>query len=134
MIEFNQGNLLDAEADALVNTVSVMGKGIALMFKKAFPENFKAYAAACKRGDVRVGHMFVTGPQQLMMPRGIINFPTKEHWRAPSQMAWIDSGLADLVRIIRAKNIRSIAIPPLGWSLPSCPRLRKCLSASAITG
>src|ERR1700735_2360619 len=106
MIEFKQGNLLDAKAEALVNTVNtvgVMGKGIALMFKEAFPENFKAYAAACRRNEVRVGHMFVTERQQLMMPRWIINFPTKMHWRQPSEMEWIESGLADLVRVIADK-------------------------------
>ncbi len=117
MIEFKQGNLLDAKVEALVNTVNtvgVMGKGIALMFKEAFPENFKAYAAACRRNEVRVGHMFVTERQQLMMPRWIINFPTKMHWRQPSEMEWIESGLADLVRVITDKHIRSVAIPPLG--------------------
>jgi O-acetyl-ADP-ribose deacetylase (regulator of RNase III) len=117
MIEFTQGNLLEAKTDALVNTVNtvgVMGKGIALMFKEAFPENFKAYEAACKRHEVQVGHMFVTERQQLMAPRWIINFPTKKHWRQPSQMSWIESGLADLVRVVRERNIRSIAIPPLG--------------------
>ena len=117
MIEFTQGNLLEAKTDALVNTVNtvgVMGKGIALMFKEAFPENFKAYEAACKRHEVQLGHMFVTERQQLMAPRWIINFPTKKHWRQPSQMSWIESGLADLVRVVRERNIRSIAIPPLG--------------------
>jgi O-acetyl-ADP-ribose deacetylase (regulator of RNase III) len=117
MIEFARGNLLEAKAEALVNTVNtvgVMGKGVALMFKEAYPENFKAYEAACKRKEVRIGHMFVTERQALMGPKWIINFPTKEHWRGDSKMAWIEAGLADLRRAIAEKKIRSIAIPPLG--------------------
>ena len=117
MIEFTRGNLLEAKAEALVNTVNtvgVMGKGVALMFKEAYPENFKAYEAACKRKEVRVGSMFVTERQSLLGPKWIINFPTKEHWRGDSKMAWIESGLEDLKRVIVEKKIRSIAIPPLG--------------------
>ncbi|GGB59327.1 hypothetical protein GCM10011505_45130 [Tistrella bauzanensis] len=117
MMRFTQGNLLDARVDALVNTVNtvgVMGKGIALMFKEAFPENFEAYAAACKRGEVRVGRMFVTERHALIGPRWIINFPTKTHWRHPSRIAWIGDGLDDLRRAIIDRKIRSIAIPPLG--------------------
>lgn len=117
MITFTQGNLLEADADALVNTVNtvgVMGKGIALMFKEAFPENFKAYEKACKRGEVHVGRMFLTERQQLVGPKWIINFPTKEHWRQPSKIEWIEEGLEDLKRVIVEKNIRSIALPPLG--------------------
>ncbi len=84
------------------------------MFKEAFPENFKAYEAACKRGEVQVGRMFVTERQQLIGPRWIINFPTKMHWRQPSKMKWIEEGLQDLKRVIVENGIRSIALPPLG--------------------
>jgi O-acetyl-ADP-ribose deacetylase (regulator of RNase III) len=117
MINYTTGNLLEAPAEALVNTVNtvgVMGKGVALMFKEAFPENFKAYAAACKRHELKVGQVFVVERRDLMGPRWIINFPTKEHWRSPSKIQWIDEGLEDLRRIIIANRIRSIAIPPLG--------------------
>jgi O-acetyl-ADP-ribose deacetylase (regulator of RNase III) len=117
MITFTQGNLLDADADALVNTVNtvgIMGRGVALMFKEAFPDNFKAYEAACKRGEVRIGRMFVTERQELIGPKWIINFPTKEHWRAPSKIEWIEEGLKDLKHVITEKKIHSIAIPPLG--------------------
>lgn len=117
MITFTQGNLLESRAEALVNTVNtvgVMGKGIALMFKEAFPENFKLYEAACKQNQVRVGHMFVTERAELLGPRWIINFPTKRHWRQPSKIAWIAEGLHDLQRVIIDNNIRSIAVPPLG--------------------
>lgn len=117
MIRYTTGNLLDAEAEALVNTVNtvgVMGKGIALMFKEAFPENFEAYAAACERGEVETGKMFVTERRALWGPRWIINFPTKKHWRHPSKMAWIEEGLSDLRRIVTEKGIRTIALPPLG--------------------
>lgn len=117
MMRFTHGNLLDAGTEAVVNTVNtvgVMGKGIALMFKEAFPDNFKAYAAACKRGEVRVGRMFVTERSDLMGPRVIINFPTKQHWRHPSKLEWVVDGLEDMKRVIRDQSVRSIALPPLG--------------------
>lgn len=117
MIRYTQGNLLEAPTEALVNTVNtvgVMGKGIALQFKEAFPENFRLYAQACARGEVRVGQMFVTENPTLSGARWIINFPTKEHWRSPSRVEWIESGLAALRSEITARGIRSIAIPPLG--------------------
>lgn len=91
-----------------------MGKGIALMFKESFPENLKVYEAACKRREVRVGRMLVTEREQLIGPRWIINFPTKEHWRHPSRIEWIVEGLEDLKRVIVENSIRSIALPPLG--------------------
>jgi O-acetyl-ADP-ribose deacetylase (regulator of RNase III) len=117
MITFTQGNLLEADVEALVNTVNtvgVMGKGIALMFKERFPANMDAYAKACKAKEVRTGKVFVTETGELMGPRWIVNFPTKRHWRAKSQMEWITAGLVDLRRFIETTNIRSIAIPPLG--------------------
>lgn len=117
MIRFAQGNLFDADVEALVNavnTVGVMGKGIALMFKEKFPDNFKVYAAACQRGEVQVGRMFVMELPELNGPRWIINFPTKKHWRNPSRMEWIIEGLKDLHSVITEKGIRSIAIPALG--------------------
>lgn len=116
-MRFTQGNLLESGADALVNTVNtvgVMGKGIALMFKERFPENFAAYEAACKAGEIKVGTMFVQSGAEFDGPRWIINFPTKQHWRQPTKLEWIESGLEDLKAIIRAKGIRSIALPPLG--------------------
>jgi O-acetyl-ADP-ribose deacetylase (regulator of RNase III) len=120
MIEFTSGDILKCEADALVNTVNcvgVMGRGIALQFKNAFPENFKAYEAACKREAVQPGLMFVFDTGQLTPPRFIVNFPTKRHWRGKSRIEDIEAGLNDLVRVIRDEGIRSIAIPPLGCGL-----------------
>ncbi len=117
MIKFTQGNMLEASAEALINTVNevgVMGKGIALMFREAFPANARAYEAACKAGEVRVGTMFVVRERDLTGERWVINFPTKKHWRHPSKMEWIREGLKDLVRVIREKGIRSVAVPPLG--------------------
>jgi O-acetyl-ADP-ribose deacetylase (regulator of RNase III) len=117
MLEFKSGNLLEADAEALVNTVNtvgVMGKGIALQFKQAFPENFAAYEKAAKRGEIQPGTMFVHETGQMGNPRYIINFPTKRHWRAKARLADIELGLQDLVRVIREKDIQSIAIPPLG--------------------
>ncbi len=117
MIEFTKGNLLEADVEALVNTVNtvgVMGKGIALQFRQAFPENYEAYKKACKCGEVKIGKMFVVATGRLTNPRYIINFPTKRHWRSKSRIEDIQKGLEDLVRLVKKKNIRSIAIPPLG--------------------
>tara|TARA_R110000796_G_scaffold37003_1_gene93658 strand:- start:4425 stop:4916 length:492 start_codon:yes stop_codon:yes gene_type:complete len=117
MISYTAGNLLDADVDALVNpvnTVGVMGKGLALMFKERFPGNMAAYAKACKAGEVQVGRMFVTETGELIGPRWIINFPTKQHWRAKSQMQWIIDGLAELRRFIEEHKVISVAVPALG--------------------
>lgn len=117
MITFRQGNLLDADVEAVVNTVNtvgVMGKGIALMFKERYPENFHAYTEACKAGEIRIGRMFVTATAELSDPRWIINFPTKQQWRQPSRLEWIEAGLRDLARVVREKGIHSVALPPLG--------------------
>jgi len=117
MIKFLQGNLLQANAEALVNTVNtvgIMGKGIALMFKDSFKKNFMEYEAACRRGEVKIGRMFVTEQTEMLGPKWIINFPTKEDWRRKSRIEWIDLGLEDLRRVIIQKRIRSIALPPLG--------------------
>lgn len=116
MIEPGSGNLLDANADALVNTVNtdgVMGKGIALQFKKAFPENFALYERACRNGEVKVGEVFVCRTV-LPAPRFILNFPTKKHWRNPSRLSYVRDGLVDLVAKVRDLSIRSLALPPLG--------------------
>lgn len=120
MIKFVTGNILDAKVDALVNTVNtagVMGKGLALQFKKAFPANCKAYEAAAKAGSIEIGKMFVFEAGGIVLPRYIINFPTKRHWRGASKLDYIESGLRDLVNIIRERKIRSIAVPPLGAGL-----------------
>jgi O-acetyl-ADP-ribose deacetylase (regulator of RNase III) len=117
MIRYTQGNLLEADAEALVNTVNtvgVMGKGIALMFKERFARNMDEYGKACKAKQVHTGKMFITETGELMGPRWIINFPTKQHWRSPSKLAWITDGLQDLKTFILEKNVQSIAIPPLG--------------------
>ena len=120
MIEYCRGNLLEADAEALVNTVNtqgVMGKGLALEFKNTFPENFHAYAQACQSGQVETGKMFITEQQALLGPRWIINFPTKQHWRDPSKLEWIDQGLEDLRKNLAYNQIVSVAIPPLGCGL-----------------
>lgn len=120
MVEFITGNLFDADVDALVNTVNtkgVMGKGVALQFKRAFPANFKAYKAACDAGDVELGRMFVTQTGQLQRPRFIINFPTKAHWKSRSRLADVESGLQDLRRVLAEYEIDSVAVPPLGCGL-----------------
>ncbi len=120
MISFTTGDILRADAEALVNTVNcvgIMGRGIALQFKNAFPDNFRAYEAACKREEVRPGRMFVFATGALTNPKFIVNFPTKRHWKGKSRMEDIESGLDALVAEIRERGIRSIAIPPLGSGL-----------------
>ncbi len=118
MIELTKGNLLEAPAEALVNTVNtagIMGKGIALQFKQAYPQMFRAYERDCKAGEVKLGKVQVFDLGGLVGgPRWILNFPTKGHWRAGSRMADIETGLQDLVATIKRLHIRSIAVPPLG--------------------
>ncbi|MFA4897879.1 macro domain-containing protein, partial [Microbacterium sp.] len=97
-----------------VNCVGVMGKGIALQFKQAFPRNYDAYRRACDAGEVRLGEMFVFDTGSMINPRWIINFPTKGHWKAKSRLSDIETGLEDLKRVILENGIRSIAVPPLG--------------------
>jgi len=134
-IELRTGDLFKAGTDALVNTVNcvgVMGRGVALQFKKAYPANFRAYEAACKVGQVRPGHMFVFETGKFS-PRFIVNFPTKRHWRGKSRMEDIESGLKALRSEIEVRGIKSIALPPLGSGLGGLnwkdvlPRIREAL-------
>ena len=120
MIEYAKGNLLVADAEALVNTVNCvgyMGKGIALQFKQAFPANFKAYENACRAHEVKPGHMFIFETGSMVNPKYIINFPTKRHWRGNSRIEDIESGLKVLIEEVKRLGIRSIAVPPLGSGL-----------------
>ncbi len=115
------GDLLDARVEALVNpvnTAGVMGKGLALAFRRRFPANFAAYERACRAGEVRIGRMFVFDAGETRDgPRWIVNFPTKEHWRSPSRLEFVESGLAALVREVRERGIATIAVPALGCGL-----------------
>ena len=117
-IQVVQGDLLKQDdVDAIVNTVNcvgIMGKGIALQFKNKWPKNFSAYEAACRAGEVRPGKLFVFDAGAYARPHFIINFPTKDHWRGKSKLAFIRDGLIDLVAQIKRLNIQSVAIPPLG--------------------
>ncbi|MFC9687145.1 macro domain-containing protein [Kribbella sp. NPDC056951] len=111
------GDLLGDDADALVNavnTVGVMGKGIALQFKRSWPDMFRDYRAACQRNEVQLGRMHVWATGSPTPPRVIVNFPTKQHWRSTSKLADVESGLVDLLRVIDELRLESIAIPPLG--------------------
>lgn len=117
MITYDSGDLFDSGVEALVNTVNtvgVMGKGLALQFKRRYPDNFREYADACERGEVQLGHMFVVSVTELAGPRFIINFPTKGHWRGRSRLESIEQGLDDLVRVVREHGLRSVALPALG--------------------
>lgn len=120
MIEFKAGDLFAEDVEALVNAVNcvgVMGRGVALQFKRTFPENFKAYAEHCKRREMRPGRVFVFETANHDNPRYIINFPTKRHWRDKSRLEDIESGLKSLVRAIEQRRIRSTALPALGCGL-----------------
>jgi len=118
MITYITGNILDSNAQALINTVNtvgVMGKGIALQFKKAYHNNYRNYAEACKRKEVKIGKLFVTKDSNLSSgEKYIINFPTKTDWRKPSEYSYIEAGLNDLINVLSEHNIKSVAIPPLG--------------------
>lgn len=120
MLDFRTGDILRTDAEALVNTVNcvgIMGRGVALQFKKAFPANFKAYESACKRQDVQPGRMFVYETGYVGNPKFIINFPTKRHWRGKSRIEDIEAGLRALADVIKERNIRSVAMPPPGSGL-----------------
>ena len=120
MIKITQGDILSANVDAIVNTVNcvgVMGKGLALQFKKAYPDNYETYKLACEHKAIRTGKMFTFMRKSQSNPKYIINFPTKQHWRDPSKIEFIDDGLTDLVRVVPYLSIKSIAIPPLGCGL-----------------
>ena len=119
-IELKTGDILKANAEAIVNTVNcvgIMGRGIALQFKKSFPANFRAYALACENGEVQPGKMFVFDTGSFTNPRYIINFPTKRHWKGKSRIEDIDSGLVALAREVSERGIKSVAVPPLGAGL-----------------
>jgi O-acetyl-ADP-ribose deacetylase (regulator of RNase III) len=118
MITYRKGNLLEDDAEALVNTVNtvgVMGRGIALAFKKVFPENYLLYRAACIAGEIRTGKLWIVRDSSLLTgEKLIINFPTKEHWRDPSTYAFVESGLLAMVDYLKHTPVKSMAIPPLG--------------------
>lgn len=117
MIRYIKGDLLSSTAEALVNTVNtvgVMGKGIALQFKNRFPENYKVYREACKKETFKTGQVLVVREGDLLHQKIIVNFPTKAHWKADSKYEFISSGLEALKVAIKENEIKSIAIPPLG--------------------
>jgi len=118
-MKYKIGNILESDTEALINTVNtfgVMGKGIALAFKRSFPSNYSAYRKAYEAGELCVGKMFVHETGQIS-PKFVINFPTKKHWRNKSQMSYIEEGLDDLIQVIEHYKIKSISIPPLGCGL-----------------
>lgn len=118
MLSYTTGNILESKAEALVNTVNtqgIMGKGIALQFRKAFPYNFKIYKDACKEGKLVPGKLLIVKDQDLLGgQKWIINFPTKTSWKKTSEYEYIEKGLEELVRQLPKLNISSIALPPLG--------------------
>lgn len=136
MIEFKSGNIFDENVEALVNPVNcvgVMGKGLALEFKKRFPENFDAYVQACKHRTIGLGHLFVFHRPEK--PGHIINFPTKQHWRDKSTIEYIMLGIIDLLGVIKHYKIGSIAIPAIGCGLGGLewPRVKELLEIGFTT-
>lgn len=119
-IKFLDGDMFASNAQAFINTVNcvgVMGKGVALEFKRRWPENYKTYKKACDLKVLKTGSMLVFDRGALFRdeaPRYIINFPTKDHWRSKSKMSYISTGLDSLVEEINRLGIASIAMPPLG--------------------
>jgi len=117
MIKVVSGNLFDSKSQVWVNTVNtvgVMGKGIALEFKNRFPEMFEEYTYACKYGYVRIGTIWIWELPKTNIPQYVFNFPTKAHWRKSSRIEWIERGLDDLEIQLKIRSIKSISIPPLG--------------------
>ena len=118
MINYIKGNILESPAEALVNTVNtagVMGKGIALQFKKAYANNYKAYVEACKKNEIAIGRLFIFRDSNLISgEKYIINFPTKTDWRKPSEYSYIDAGLDDLIRVLDEYKVKSVA-KPVRW-------------------
>lgn len=115
MIHYVKGNLLESEAQALVNTVNtvgVMGKGIALQFRESFPENYRVYRDVCKKKELKIGQVLVTEEDTMMQGHKIIvNFPTKTHWKYPSEYSYIEQGLQSLrISSVSASTISSL--PP----------------------
>jgi len=118
LMKFLKGDLFESNADALVNTVNtvgVMGKGVAFQFKKLFPHNYNIYKKRCESKDFQIGDLLLVEDENILTGKKlIINFPTKKHWRHPSKYEYIQIGLEKLKTVIIERNIKSIAIPPLG--------------------
>lgn len=113
MILYVKGNLFQSPAQVLVNTVNtvgVMGKGVALEFKRLFPEMYQQYRDLCEQGKFQVGMLWLyKNPQKW-----VLNFPTKKHWRSPSKVEYVEAGLKKFVQVYSDWGIHSIAFPPLG--------------------
>lgn len=113
MLKYVSGDIFESNAEAIINTVNcqgTMGKGIALQFKKRYPKNFEQYYNDCKEGVVKVGNLTWYKEQDKL----VINFPTKDKWRAASKIEYINDGLDALTVLIESSHIKSIAMPPLG--------------------
>jgi len=119
-IEFKNGDMFDEPTEAIVNTVNcvgIMGKGVALEFKRRWPENFKKYKRLCADKKLSPGEMFIFDNNNFLSSenhRFLINFPTKRHWRSRSKIEYVKDGLVDLVEQVRRLGIKSVALPPLG--------------------
>ena len=113
-MEVRIGDLFQSRAQTIVNTVNtvgVMGKGIALEFKRRFPAMYQDYLERCERGQVHLGEPYIYAS---LVPPWILNFPTKEHWRSVSRLSDIIHGLEYLERHYKEWGITSLAVPPLG--------------------
>ena len=116
MVHYIVGDIFNMRTQALVNpvnTVGVMGAGLALEFKRQFPQNFLRYKLACSSGDFGIGKVLATAEKGKI----IINLPTKEHWKNPSQLSYVKSGIEALAEFVRKKRIKSVALPLLGCGL-----------------
>ena len=119
-LHYIEGDLLEATAEALVNPVNcvgVMGRGLALNFKRRYPDNFTAYRLVCRAFEMRPGEVLAFETNQATPPYYIINFPTKRHWQDKSRLEDIILGLKDLEQIIETRKMQSVALPQLGCGL-----------------
>lgn len=115
-LQYVQGDIFVSRTQTIVNPVNcrgIMGAGLALAFKQRYPDMFAAYVQACQNGELRIGQPMLYRANQPW----ILNFPTKDHWRSPAKLAYIEQGLRFFAANYRQMGIESIAFPKLGTGL-----------------
>lgn len=116
MIIYKTGDIFNSSAQVITNTVNcvgVMGKGLALVYKRKFPEMFSDYKAKCEKGEVKPGQPYLWEDDRVQ----VLNFPTKRHWKQNSILSDVEEGLKYLAQNYALMGISSLALPPLGCGL-----------------